>query len=165
MSRWLGLKADVSGHYGTPLTLSPEGQAFISNLGVSGFPPRATSYSFLFGPVGYRSVGRYRPFIHALFGATLLHTGTVSIGAVVQGIPIQASTHISDTAFAMAIGGGFDWRVKDHILIRAAQADYFYTKHDFRYGAAGDLPPALLKIASRIISCAAISSSMSVCAY
>ncbi len=35
------------------------------------------------------------------------------------------------------LSGAVDWRVKDHILIRAAQADYFYTKHDFSYGAAG----------------------------
>lgn len=137
MNSWLGLKGDFSGHYGTPLTLSSAAQSVISGLGVSGFPPKATSYSFLFGPVGYRSVGRYKPFVHALFGVNQLKTGTVSIDSIILGMPIHTSAHVSDSAFAMAFGGGLDWKTGNHILVRIAQADYLYTQHDFSYGAPG----------------------------
>jgi opacity protein-like surface antigen len=137
VNSWLGLKGDFSGHHGTPLTLSSEAQSVISGLGVSGFPPKATLYNFLFGPVGYRSVGRYRPFVHALFGTNQLHTGTVSIDAIVLGTPIHTSAHVSDSTFAMALGGGLDWKAGAHVLVRVAQADYLYTKHDFSFGVPG----------------------------
>jgi hypothetical protein len=79
LNRWVGVKADISGHYGTPLTLSSTAQSLVSSLGITGFPPRATSYSFLFGPVLYRNVGRYTPFAHALFGANRVGTGTITV--------------------------------------------------------------------------------------
>src|SRR5689334_10755810 len=53
--RWFGIKADFAGHYVTPLTLSSAGQTFITSLGITGFPPRATSYTFLFGPVMHKT--------------------------------------------------------------------------------------------------------------
>ena len=41
--RWLGIKADLSGHYGTPITLSANAIAFLGNLGITGLPPKANS--------------------------------------------------------------------------------------------------------------------------
>jgi hypothetical protein len=51
VARWFGVKADFSGYYGMPLTLSPAAQSFVNSLGVSGIPPSAQFYNFLFGPV------------------------------------------------------------------------------------------------------------------
>ncbi len=50
---------------------------------------------------------------------------------------IHTSAHVSDSTFAMAFGGGLDWKAGDHILVRVAQADYLYTKHDFSFGVPG----------------------------
>ncbi len=125
-NRWLGVKADLSGHYGTPVTLSADAIAFLNNLGITGLPPKANSFSYLFGPVVSRRFNRYTIFGHALFGA---NRAGVNIHVKVNQLQIPAFT-ISNTALAMAFGGGVDVKIARHFALRG-QADYFYTGHDF----------------------------------
>ena len=113
INKWLGAVADVSGHYGNVIE-SPVGS-------ISG-----NVYNFLFGPQinvrGEKATG----FVHALFGGN--RSKINSIAAV--GLP-----EITDTAFAMAIGGGVDINVSKRIAVRPAQFDYIYTNHTFsQYG-------------------------------
>ncbi len=113
-NRWLGFAADFSGHYGTPVTAS-------SSSGITG-QPGIRSYSYLFGPVVSfrgRSNSRITPFVHGLFGANRV-TSDAS--------PFTGS--ISDTAFAMALGGGVDANLSQHFAVRLGQVDYLYTGHD-----------------------------------
>src|SRR5262249_27495663 len=49
---WVGIVADLSGHYGSPHGVSTK------------------EYNFLFGPRVSVSVGKIRPFAHFLFGAS-----------------------------------------------------------------------------------------------
>jgi len=125
-SRWLGVKADLSGHYGTPITLSADAIAFLNNLGITGLPPKANSFSYLFGPVVSHRFNRYTVFGEALFGA---NRAGVNIHVKVNQLQIPAFT-ISNTALAMAFGGGVDVKIASHFAFRG-QADYFYTRHDF----------------------------------
>jgi opacity protein-like surface antigen len=83
---WLGLKADVDGHY------CCDGQKM---------------HDFLFGPEFTLHRGKIRPYVHAL--------GGVSVGR---------SDTFSEDVWAVAIGGGVDWRVSDRMSIRVAQADW-----------------------------------------
>jgi opacity protein-like surface antigen len=130
-----GFKADLSGNYGTPITLSPQAQTFLSQLGITGLPPNARSYSYLFGPVVFKNVRRFRPFGHALFGGNTISTDLSHVSVLGFRIPGLALT---DTAFAMAFGGGLDVRLTDQISLRAGQADYLFTKHDFSGGVSGN---------------------------
>ena len=119
---WLGIVADFSGRYGTPITAS-------SASGVSGLP-KLSAYSFLFGPVlSYKTKARMTPFVHALFGwdRSRLSASTLS------GWP--SSTY---TDFAMAFGGGLDYKLSRHFAVRVGQLDYLYTGHDLNsvYGSA-----------------------------
>lgn len=67
--------------------------------------------NYLFGPrFTYRSAGKFTPFANALFGGVRISDGT------------------SDNSFAMALGGGADYSVTEHVAIRLIEADYFYTK-------------------------------------
>jgi len=116
-NRWLGVKADLSGHYGTPITLSAEAIAFLNGLGITGLPPRANSFSYLF---------RYTVFGHALFGA---NRAAVNLHVKVNQLQIPAFT-ISNTSLAMAFGGGVDVKIARRFALRG-QADYLYTRHDF----------------------------------
>jgi opacity protein-like surface antigen len=76
----------------------------------------AHAFSYLFGPrLTYRSGGRFEPFGEALFGGA--HTSASGGGAT-----------ITDNAFAMAIGGGADYKFTRNVAIRLGQFDYFYTK-------------------------------------
>lgn len=129
-----GFKADFSGNYGTPVGLSSVAQSFLTQHGISGLPPKAKSYNYLFGPVVFQSTGRYTPFAHALFGANSVSTNLS--GVTVSGLGIPGLT-LSDTAFAMAFGGGVDVKLNDHLLLRAGQVDYLFTKHDFSEGVPG----------------------------
>src|SRR5208337_730594 len=125
-NRWFGIKADLSGHYGTPITLSAAALAYLNSIPVTGLPPKANSFSYLFGPVVSQRFSRYTFFAHALFGANRIAVNT-HIG--VNELQLPAFT-ISNTALGMAFGGGVDVRVARHFAVRG-QADYLYTGHDF----------------------------------
>ena len=105
----LGIVADVSGHYGSqdfalvcagPLC-SP------SNLSSS-------THSFLFGPRLSFSVGKFRPFAHALFGGSHISGSATGISD-------------SDTSFAYAVGGGLDYHLAPLISWRV-QGDALQTR-------------------------------------
>ncbi len=74
------------------------------------------SYSFLFGPVFSTRVEGFTPFLHALAGANRISTSIDGLSA-------------SDTAFAMAFGGGVDIKVAHRFSVRPVQVDYLFTKH------------------------------------
>jgi opacity protein-like surface antigen len=98
MNKWIGLKADISGHYGDVVPGT-----------------RANSYSFLFGPQLSIRGEHATPFAHALFGFNRV-----------------ASSGASDTAFAMAFGGGLDINVSKILAVRLGQLDWLHTRHDAR---------------------------------
>ena len=131
-THFLGIKGDFSGHYNTPVTISSQIANALAQAGVTGLPPKAHSYSYLFGPVLFQSNGKYTPFAHALFGQNNVGTSL----SHVTGLGISGLT-ASDTAFAMAFGGGVDIKISERIAVRAGQVDYLYTKHDFSGGAPG----------------------------
>jgi opacity protein-like surface antigen len=101
---WVGIVADFNGLYGT--------NNFPSSSQI--FHVDAREHDFLFGPRVSVSVGKLRPFAHALFGA-----GHVSVST--QGYSA------SDTAFATALGGGLDYRLI-HGLAWRLQGDYLQTR-------------------------------------
>jgi hypothetical protein len=101
---WVGIVADFNGLYGT--------NNFPSSSQI--FHVDAREHNFLFGPRVSASIGKLRPFAHALFGA-----GHVSVST--QGYSA------SDTAFATALGGGLDYRLI-HGLAWRFQGDYLQTR-------------------------------------
>jgi len=108
LTSWLGLVGDFSGHY----DLS---EAARNDLIVG------TNYhSFLFGPRFTARSGRFNPFVHALFGAAR--------GSYDYDAPFG---DITNTKFAMALGGGIDVGISDSFAVRLIQADYMMT----RFGA------------------------------
>ena len=104
----LGVVADLSGHYGSQDT-TISGLAGKANL---------SEYNFLFGPRLSFKVHRFRPFVHALFGAG-------HIGASVSGASASSSS------FADALGGGIDVRlvplISWRIQLDALQTRFFST--------------------------------------
>jgi opacity protein-like surface antigen len=102
LNNWVGVTGDFDGHYS-------------DFLGVN-----VSTYNFLFGPtISYRKP-KLTPYGHALFGAS-----RVSIDLGLLG-PLGASA--TDTAFAMALGGGADWHVGEKWSVRVAQLDYLMTR-------------------------------------
>jgi opacity protein-like surface antigen len=121
INRWFGIKADFSGLYGSKS---------VGNILGAPCPPFCNAvnvhthiHSFLFGPqLSYR-MDKFTPFAHALFGVG--HT-SVSIAVPVTGLP-GLNFGLSDTNFAMALGGGVDYNFRHRLAWRAG-ADYLQTR-------------------------------------
>ncbi len=121
LNSWFGVKADISGHYGTLVTATFPTQIVPPVFRFSS--PPETSYNFLFGPVVSYRGHRYIPFAHGLLGVNHISFGNV---VVAPGLPFPGPTISlkSETNFAFALGGGVDIQVSRHFLVRAAQVDY-----------------------------------------
>ena len=81
---------------------------------VTGLPSGTSAHAinYLFGPrVTYRSYGSLSPFAHVLFGGQ--HFGVSGGGTA--------------NSFAMALGGGADYRMTEHLALRLIEVDYLYT--------------------------------------
>lgn len=85
---------------------------------IGGVPVSGTLLTYLFGPrFTYHSGSRISPFAHVLFG-----------GAHVNGSAFGGTT--SANSFAVAIGGGVDAKVAEHVAVRLGQFDYLLTRFD-----------------------------------
>jgi len=104
---WVGIVADFSGLYGS------------QNVPI--IPPISVTtgvHSFVFGPRASLAVGKFTPFVHALFGASHVNERALGFSG-------------SDSSFATAWGGGVDYRLVHGIGWRV-QADMLQTRffHD-----------------------------------
>jgi len=106
----IGLVADASGHYGSQNVTDACGFVF----GCVPIPDQMTAhmYNILVGPQLSFTLGRVRPFAHALFGAGHLSENT-------KARPFSAS----DTGFAYALGGGIDYKLAGPLRWRV-QGDF-----------------------------------------
>jgi hypothetical protein len=107
---FLGIVADFDGHYGSQNFLVP-GDPPCPSSGCPVFSGNFSEYNVLFGPRFSVSVGKFRPFAEFEFG----------VGHV------DANAAGSDTSFAMAFGGGLDYRLIRVIAWRL-QGDYVSTR-------------------------------------
>ena len=108
---WIGIVADLSGHYGTaqfPIFCPvPPGAVSCSPT------LDAKMYSVVLGPRVSVTVGKVTPFAHALFGVAHI-TGN------------KSGFSTSDTSFASAYGGGLDYHLVPLVNWRF-QADLLHT--------------------------------------
>lgn len=95
----------------------------------------AFRWSYLFGPTYAvrSSESNSMPFAHVLFG---YDHQRISIPGLNHGDPGD----FYSGGFAFDMGAGFDMKASEHLSLRLAQFDYFYTKHSsgengFRYTA------------------------------
>ena len=119
MFPFIGIVADLSGHYGH------ETLGLGCGSSCSGFTATSKQYNFVFGPRISVGVGKFVPFAHYLLGASHITTSGNSASA-------------SDTSFSQAVGGGVDIKALPIIGWRF-QGDYLQTRffdltqNDFRF--------------------------------
>ena len=90
---------------------------FLDALTGRQFNARLSRYTLLFGPrFNWRNSSPFIPYAHALFGVSRYHANFRNHDFTCP--------DTSDTAFAMALGGGLDIQATRHVDIRAIQVDY-----------------------------------------
>jgi opacity protein-like surface antigen len=93
-----------------------------------------TGFSYLFGPrVSYGRTRKIDPYGHFLLGGMNASSSIASISVLVPTpntvlVPSSGRFHASQNNFAMAVGGGVDFKLNKYILVRLAQIDYLYTR-------------------------------------
>jgi len=113
------LVANVTPHVGlvTNFAATFANTDFVDALTGRTFHARVSRYTLLFGPrYNWRNSSPFIPYAHALFGVAR-YQAKFRNGDF-------TCPDTSDTAFAMALGGGLDIRAGNHVDIRAAQVDY-----------------------------------------
>ena len=107
--RRFGVTGDFSAHYKT------ETETFLATP----TQLKIADYNFLAGPqYKFRRSSRVEPFVHALFGVTLIRHQVA-----IQTNPVNAFTN-NYKGFGMALGGGLDVRLNRHLAFRVFQIDY-----------------------------------------
>jgi len=121
----IGIKADFMGYTqgnGLKTRLTNQGYTIFGDV-------QGNLFTYMFGPQFKKHSGNWQPFAEGLFGAA--HSNTfASIASTIRG---AASTSSNNNAFAMAFGGGLDYKVGRNVQIRFAEVDYLYT----RFGVNG----------------------------
>jgi hypothetical protein len=113
VTNYFGATAEFSGQY--------VGDFFGVNASFTNRPFRTHVYNFLFGPtLTYRKNAKITPFTHVLVGD--------SHGTILTEGPAFSVTR---DAFALAAGGGVDYKIGHRLAVRLAQFDYIYTSFDF----------------------------------
>jgi opacity protein-like surface antigen len=107
LTRHIGIVTSVSGTYNKT--------GYLDNLSGRVLRASVARYDIMAGPRYNWRGSRVTPFAHALFGVSLFHS---SLNA-----PLTPHD-TTDTAFAMAFGGGVDIHASDRFDLRAIQVDY-----------------------------------------
>lgn len=94
----LGVVADVSGFYGSQSLLSVCPVQFLPPCTTPATSTNLSEYNYLFGPRLSFTLGKFRPFAHALIGVSHLHESAGGVGG-------------GDTSFGDALGGGLDYHL------------------------------------------------------
>lgn len=90
-----------------------------------------TTFSYLFGPrASFSRSKTVIPYFHALFGGQNAHTSICCAVITSGGTTTVTTSRISrdQNNFAMAVGGGLDFKIARHILLRPIQLDYMLTR-------------------------------------
>lgn len=108
---------------------------------IGGYTVDATVANWAAGPrVTFKSRGRFKPFVHVLFGgayttasarlsAVLVNAGIFPPGFTPNpNAPLSVRLVASNTDFAMLAGGGLDYKLSKHMYIRPIGADYYLTR-------------------------------------
>ncbi|HEX6878746.1 MAG TPA: outer membrane beta-barrel protein [Terriglobales bacterium] len=119
-----GWNAAVSGYFNQNFGITADfSGAYKSEAGAS-----LNVYSYMFGPTLRAPMEKATPFVHALFGGARANASASGFGSLG-----------SDSAFAYAIGGGFDYDMSPNVAVRVVQFDYLGTRFggenqkNFRY--------------------------------
>lgn len=117
------LKGEFQG-YGTTTFTYRVPKTANSNGGT--FQSQGNMFTYMFGPQVTFPLNNKRIFAEGLFGGANTNAyANLFKAASVTGLSA------SNNGFAMALGGGFDIAITDHVAVRPIQLDYFLTRYQW----------------------------------
>jgi opacity protein-like surface antigen len=109
LTKSFGLTGDFSGHFKTRTVADPLGGTNSDHVRV---------FNVLGGPqYRFGSNSRLSPFVRAM-------AGIANTRSRLEFPSLNATERLSSTDFALALGGGIDVRVSEHVDLRVFQVDY-----------------------------------------
>ncbi len=146
ISRYVGIKGDVSGTYNSKHYDLPISAGFVTGRG--SFDIDSSLYNVLGGvQIKDNSTGKkIKPFVHALVGAGFNKVEIKNVNLNTSCPPntdcvfVFNDTGVDETGLAGAFGGGVDIKLSKRIDLRAIQVDYNpirfngETQNNFRFG-------------------------------
>jgi hypothetical protein len=123
---YFGVKADFMGYtQGTGLKTQLEKLPGYAGQGSGNL------FTYMFGPQIKKHTGVVQPFGEALFGAA--HTNAYATIAEVETGTVT-SGNSNNNGFAMAAGGGIDFKINKYFSARPVEVDYLLTRFTSNYG-------------------------------
>jgi len=132
VGRWVSAVADFGGYH---------------NGVINGKHIDNTIVSYLFGPRLNLRTGKLNPYVNILFGGIWAGASTALQTCTGTSCTSAGQLAGSQNAFAMAVGGGLDYKINKHVAFRPIGLDYFLTRlhnpldasdhnqHNLRYSA------------------------------
>jgi hypothetical protein len=124
-NNWLGVVADVSGHYNSQNTVGNDGET------VTNVETKINVYTFAVGPKFTMHIGRVAPFVHLLAGIA-----RTSLSVSEHSGNLNFSVSNSSNGFVGIAGGGLDIEAIRPLAIRLIQVDYNYIRFN-TFGVTG----------------------------
>lgn len=121
MGKYFGLKGEFQGYASSTATFTiPAGRVLPQGI----YKSQGNMFTYLFGPQINFRIRRGKIFAETLFGgaysnvyANLYQSAGYSTGSA------------QHNGFAMALGGGFDYKLTPSFAVRVAEVDYFLTRY------------------------------------
>ncbi|MGH9764671.1 MAG: hypothetical protein ACREDR_19325 [Blastocatellia bacterium] len=114
LNRWIGFKGDLSGYFGGARNQAPIRFCSTCPIELGFLHFRTRMFESMGGPeVKARNSTRWTPFGHTLLGVA---HATARITATSNSVNLSEVR--SDNAFAMAMGGGIDFRIATRVSLR-----------------------------------------------
>jgi opacity protein-like surface antigen len=125
-NNFLGVKADIGGHYNSTTYYDPF---------TGGGKIDLSDFTYMFGPqFSYRKNKRVVPFAHVLLGGVRTKVTGLPVNLGIRpGLPVNLgiqplSITASDTSFGASFGGGLDLKLTKGLALRLFQADYLVSR-------------------------------------
>jgi hypothetical protein len=147
----LGIKGDFMGYGSTTFTrvVSSPIVTPVGTIPAGTFTTQGNMFTYLFGPVVKIPVPKVSPFGELLFGGSNTN-GYANLSNVIIADGGTISRAPTQHPFTLAVGGGLDISISQHIAIRPAELDYVLSRYsnpltstnnqnNFRYCGGGGI--------------------------
>jgi len=127
INRYLGVTAEFQG-YGTVSIQRTVVDGDLSGIPSGTYSSQSNNFTYLFGPQVKFRAKRFAPFAELLLGGS--NTNIYSHLKCTDCLTTSPTLDIpSQHPFTMALGGGLDLNVNNHVAIRVGQFDWLLTRY------------------------------------